>query len=50
MSTTCVAGHGPVQPEIATPTMAASRVTAIACRALDIVVAVLLLVLLRCSR
>jgi hypothetical protein len=47
MSTTSVASDGPAHPEIATPTMAASRVTAIACRVLDVVVAALLL---RCSR
>ncbi len=44
MSTTSVAGHGPAHPEIATPAIAESRLTAIACRALDVAGAALLLV------
>jgi lipopolysaccharide/colanic/teichoic acid biosynthesis glycosyltransferase len=46
MSTTSVAGHSPAHPDTATPAIAESRATAIACRALDVVGAVLLLVLL----
>ena len=46
MSTTSVAGHSPAHPEIATPAIAESRLTAIACRALDVIGAALLLVML----